>query len=99
VIQRQRLAFVEDRQIWPGVAGQADHIAHRQQAAASGEALPAAASSSPRVVVTMMEAGSPLCWPSFPDASSARSAAFTPSWQYRTAPGLAGAVVVSRQPE
>jgi hypothetical protein len=34
-----------------------------------------AASSSARVVVTMMEAGSPLCCPSFPDANSARSAA------------------------
>ena len=41
---------------------------------------PAAASSSVRVVVTMMEAGSPLCWPSFPDANSALSAALSASW-------------------
>jgi hypothetical protein len=32
-------------------------------------ALPAAASRSCGVVVTMMAAGNPLCWPDFPDAT------------------------------
>ncbi len=42
--------------------------------------LPAAASSSRKVVVTMMEAGNPLCLPKSPDASSARGAALSASW-------------------
>ncbi|AGZ54231.1 hypothetical protein MKAN_13645 [Mycobacterium kansasii ATCC 12478] len=39
VIQRQCLAAVENRQIVAGVAGQPNHIAHRQQGAAAGESL------------------------------------------------------------
>ena len=57
-----------------GVGAQPDHIRHRQQGAAAGQRRAGAGfSSSCSVVVTMMEAGSPLCWPRSPEASSARA--------------------------
>jgi hypothetical protein len=37
VIQPDRFALVEDRQVMVGVAGQPDDIGHRQQRAAAGE--------------------------------------------------------------
>ncbi|VAZ99164.1 hypothetical protein LAUMK35_04231 [Mycobacterium pseudokansasii] len=43
-------------------------------------ALPVAASRSLSVVVTMMLAGRPLCWPSSPLASKPRRPASRPSW-------------------
>ncbi|CKR73654.1 Uncharacterised protein [Mycobacterium tuberculosis] len=42
--------------------------------------LPAPVCRSVRVVVTTIETGRPLCWPSFPEAISARSPASSPSW-------------------
>ena len=37
MIQRQGLAFVEDRQVMVGVAGHPDHITHGQDGAAAGQ--------------------------------------------------------------
>jgi hypothetical protein len=62
------------------VAGQADHVGHGQHAAPPVSPVPDAASRSCSVVVIMMHAGSPLCWPSLPDANSALSAALRASW-------------------
>jgi hypothetical protein len=39
VLKRDRFAFVKDRQVMVGVAGQPDHLAHRQERAAAGECL------------------------------------------------------------
>jgi len=66
VIERQSFAFVEDRQVVAGVARHPDHIGHWQQAAPPVSPLPVAASSSARVVVMMIDAGSPLCCPVLP---------------------------------
>jgi hypothetical protein len=44
-------------------------------------AVPAVDFSSFGVVDTMIDAGNPSCCRSFPDANSARRAAFSPSWQ------------------
>jgi hypothetical protein len=37
VIERQRFAVVENRQVVMGVGGQPDHVAHGQQRVAAGE--------------------------------------------------------------
>ena len=37
MIERERFALVENRQVVVGMGGQPDHIAHRQQRAAAGE--------------------------------------------------------------
>ena len=60
MIQRQGLAVVEDGQVVVGVAGQPDHIRHRQQRAATLFS-PLPPPRSRKVVVTMIEAGKPLC--------------------------------------
>ena len=42
MIERERFALVEDGQVVVGVAGQPDHVGHRQQRAAGGQGFPAA---------------------------------------------------------
>ena len=39
MIQRQRLALVEDGQVVMGMAGHADHVGHRQSGATTGESF------------------------------------------------------------
>jgi hypothetical protein len=60
VIQGQRFALVEDGEVMMRVAGQPDHVGHRQQRATSGQAF-AGGGLERSVVVTMMDAGNPLC--------------------------------------
>jgi hypothetical protein len=54
VIQVHSFALIENREVMTRMPGEADHIAHRQHGAPPVSPLPAAASSSPSVVVAMI---------------------------------------------
>lgn len=80
VVERQGLASIEYREVVVCVAGQPDHIRYGQDRTPAGEAAPAAASKSFSVVVTMMLAGNPLCWPRLPLVNKLRNPALSASW-------------------
>ena len=77
MIQRQGFALVEDGEVMTGVAARRMTSDMGSRVPPPVSALPAADSRSFSVVDTMIDAGNPLCWPNFPDAKTARMAAFT----------------------